>query len=973
MKRKILLFVFTIVSFLYSFSQGQTNIWYFGDNAGLDFNSGTPVAITDGQLETFEGCATISNADGQLLFYTDGITVWDKNHDIMPNGFGLQGNPSSSQSGIIVPFPDDTDKYYIFSVDQNTDGGGLFYSVLDLTLNAGNGDIIPSQKNILLLAASAEKIAAVSDENDGYWVVSYASFPGNIEFDYDTFHAYHITTAGININAVRSTYDGCATADGRGYLKISPDGTKIALCNQNQLHVCLHNFDSVTGMVSPEITQLITENAPYCAEFSPSSEKMYVSSGQYTVTTTYLHQFDLTATDINATKVQLHSAVERRAGLQLAIDGKIYYARPSQNYLGVINNPEADGTAADYVNEGVNLGSGISRQGLPPFIQSLFLVSITVENTCFGEATSFLPSVNIENITSILWDFGDGVTSTLENPTHTYMTTGTYEVTVTVNSGTYSQTNTTTVVISNPLITNTVSDYVVCDDILNDGVALFDLTTKDAEVSAGQAVGDAFTISYYTSFEDAETTENVLSTNYMNTSNPEEIFVKIAYTDNPNCFAITSFDLIVYESPTAEVISDIHICDELNDAQEFINLASFSNQVLGTQSSSLFDVFYYENITDATNDTNRLSTNYLLVNASQTIYARKQNRQNTACFTIVNFMLSLETQYIANAVSDLIICDDVSNDNTEVFDLAVQNEFVANGQTGGFSINYYTSQADADTRVNEIATSFANDTNPQEIFVRIENDIETDCYDTTSFFIEVKDVPNVNTNEITAYVCTNESIVISADAGYDEYNWNTGQTTQDITITEAGLYTVTVSTNYASTPAVSCSNTQTFRVIASDEAIITDIEIQDWTFNNNQLEVFVEGIGDYEYSIDGVNYQDSSIFNDLLAGSITVYVRDKNGCGVVSEEVNLLFYPSFFTPNNDGYNDYWQIISSEYELDLRIHIFDRYGKLLTILKPESTGWDGTFHGKQLPSSDYWFMVERPSNNQTYKGHFTLKR
>lgn len=973
MKRKILLFVLVAFNVLYSFSQGQTNIWYFGDNAGLDFSSGDPVAITDGQLVTDEGCASISNENGDLLFYTDGSTVWDRNHDIMPNGTGLQGNSTSSQSAIIVPFPDDSTKYYIFCVDHNINFGGLYYSVLDLTLNGGNGDIVPSQKNIVLLASSGEKIAAVSDENGGYWVLGYASSTGSVIASYDTFHAYHITSSGIDVNSVRSTYNGCATDDSRGYLKISPDGTKIAICNQNQLHVCLHSFDTSTGIVGSEIAQLITENAPYCAEFSASSGKMYVSSGQHSVTTTYLHQFDITATDINATKVELHSAVEQRAGLQLAIDGKIYFARPDRNFLGAINNPEADGLACDYVNNAVNLGSGTSQQGLPPFIQSLFLAGIDFEGTCFGDATQFSISNTIENVTSILWDFGDGTTSTLESPIHMYISTGTYEVTVTVHTATFSSTNTKTIIISNPPIVNVITDYSTCDDISNDGIAPFDLSAKDIESLTGQVAGDVFTITYHTSLEAAENGQDVLPTNYTNVSNPEEIFAKIAHTDNPNCYAITSFNLIVFESPTTDAVTDISICDDFNDAVELVNLSQLTNQILGTQSSTVFEVFYYEDIADANSDINRLSTSYTLQNATQTIYARKQNRQNTTCFSIVSFTLLLQTQYVANPVNDLIVCDDLSNDGTEVFNLAVQNEFIANGQTGAFSITYYTSQTDADTGMNEVSTNFPNETNPQEIFVRIENDIETDCYDTTSFLIEVKEVPNVNTEEIIVYLCTNESVTISADAGYDEYIWSTGQTTQEITVTEAGLYTVTVITNYNSSPAVSCSNTQTIRVIESDEAIITNIEIQDWTFNNNQFEVFVEGIGDYEYSIDGFNYQDSPVFSNLLAGSVTVYVRDKNGCGAVSEELNLLFYPSFFTPNNDGFNDHWQIISSEFELDLKIHIFDRFGKLLTILKPDSEGWDGTHHGQKLPSSDYWFMVERPSNNQRYTGHFTLKR
>ncbi|QHI34971.1 Microbial collagenase [Kordia antarctica] len=971
MKHKIILLLFIVFNISYSFSQGEANIWYFGENAGLDFNSGTPVAITDGQIDTLEGCATISNAAGQLLFYTDGITVWDVNHNIMPNGTGLQGDPSSSQSGIIVPYPNDPDKYYVFCVDDNFSQGGLYYSIVDLTLNGGTGDIVAGQKNILLLQRSAEKIAAISDDGDGFWVISYAGQTGN-ESNFTTYHSFRVTTTGIDTNSVTSTYPNCASSDGRGYLKISPDSQNVVNCNQNLNHVCLHRFDNLTGIVSPEQEQLPTINSPYCAEFSANSEKLYVSSGSVSTSTAYLFQYNLTAADVPNSRAQIHVESQERGALQLATDGKIYYARSDRTYVGVINNPEADGVACNYVNQGVDLNGQMCKQGLPPFIQSFFNVGIQTTGTCFGDATEFTVNSN-EAIVSILWDFGDGNTSTQENPSHTYAAPGDYSIVVIVSSLSETITRTREITIYAVPVENTITDIIVCDDVSNNGIETVDLSTKNAEALLGQPAGSSFDVSYYATMDDAINETNLLPIMYTSTSNMQEIFVKVFNVNNPDCYAVSSFMIIINTAPTAETIDDVSVCDNLNDNQEFVNLAQQNSNVLGTQDASGFDVYYYETLTDAENDANRLPYNYLLQNPMQSIFARKENSQNTTCFNVTEFLIQLQTQYTANSVNDLIVCDDVSNDGFELFNLNVQNDFISGSQTGNFTIKYYTSQVDADADTNQIAASFSNETNPQEIFVRIENDDATNCFDTTSFFIEVKEVPNVNTDEIIMYLCSNESVTISADAGFDEYLWNTGETSTSITVTEAGIYTVLITTNYASSPAVSCSNTQTIRVIESDEAVITAIEIQDWTLNNNQIEIIAEGIGDYEYSVDGFNYQDSPIFTNLEAGNLIVYVRDKNGCGVVGKEISLLFYPNFFTPNNDGYNDYWQIISSEYELDLRIYIFNRFGKLLKILKPESEGWDGMYNGRKVPSSDYWFMVERPSNNQTYKGHFTLKR
>jgi gliding motility-associated-like protein len=131
-------------------------------------------------------------------------------------------------------------------------------------------------------------------------------------------------------------------------------------------------------------------------------------------------------------------------------------------------------------------------------------------------------------------------------------------------------------------------------------------------------------------------------------------------------------------------------------------------------------------------------------------------------------------------------------------------------------------------------------------------------------------------------------------------------------------------------------------------------------------------LGDYEYSIDGINYQANNLFSGVNSGEYKIYVRDKNGCGTATEEVYLLMYPKFFTPNGDGYNDTWKIKSSDNEKNLTFKIFDRFGKLLKELDSNSNGWDGTYANQPLPATDYWFVVTR-KNGTEHKGHFSLKR
>lgn len=138
--KKLLYFLFLFFA-LNTFSQKEANFWYFGFNAGLDFTDCNPVALNNGQLSTFEGCSTISNSSGNLLFYSDGTTVWNKNHDIMPGGTGLNGNSSSAQSALFVPNPEDSNIYYLFVVGNNNNPGFYYYTI-DLSLNGGLGSVV---------------------------------------------------------------------------------------------------------------------------------------------------------------------------------------------------------------------------------------------------------------------------------------------------------------------------------------------------------------------------------------------------------------------------------------------------------------------------------------------------------------------------------------------------------------------------------------------------------------------------------------------------------------------------------------------------------------------------------------------------------------------------------------------------------------------------------------------------------------
>jgi gliding motility-associated-like protein len=397
-------------------------------------------------------------------------------------------------------------------------------------------------------------------------------------------------------------------------------------------------------------------------------------------------------------------------------------------------------------------------------------------------------------------------------------------------------------------------------------------------------------------------------------------------------------------------------------------LPNYDTQILDTQSSLVFEVFYFESETDALSSLNVLLDAYIVNSTSQTIFARIENKNHPECFEITSFEIGVNYSPVAYTPENLNLCD-FGNDGSETIDLTNQDESVLNGQSATNNIiSYYLTSEDAEAGLNAQSNNFTKTSNPQTIYTRIENSNSSECYAVTSFEIILNEQPELLMDDIWP-ICEVDTVDVIADEGYDYYTWDSGQTTRIITVDEPGIYTVIASNVYGN---LTCSAEKTITVNISDIAIITDIETEDWSQSNNSISVFAEGNGEYEYSIDGINYQDVNIFNGLSIDDYTIYVRDKNGCGIVSEDVYLLYYPRFFTPNGDGNNDFWQIKNSAREPLNKLYIYNRYGKLITQLKPNDYGWDGTLNGSKLPSSDYWFVLER-QNGKIYNGHFTLKR
>ena len=408
-KVKIFLLITCQLFFINCFAQHQSRNWFFsGGNAIVFPMSGTslPTAIAipapgsqipianSNNNPVIEGSSSISDANGNLLFYTDGEKVWNRINVQMPSGFGLHGYPasgsgqhnSSTQQALIVPIPGSIYQYYIFTTPPVGGVDGLQYTVVDMSLNGGMVDVIAMQKNIQLANPVYEKIAAYKRPNGNYWLVAHEN--GNNKFvvyDINGTTTFPVTTYAVG--ALNSQYNFY------GYLKFSCDGSKLAMAREGDNNVEVYNFNVATGAISSLGIISITDPNfllnVYGIEFSPSGRYLYTTSIGTTAynqgsgtTDSYLSQFDLQASNVLLSRVNI--ATDKKdslfAALQLGPDNRIYVQRNKRSTLTYINNPDLSGLSCGY-QFGIQLTRAASL-GLPNFVANFNCTSCNCVVTC---------------------------------------------------------------------------------------------------------------------------------------------------------------------------------------------------------------------------------------------------------------------------------------------------------------------------------------------------------------------------------------------------------------------------------------------------------------------------------------------------------------------------------------------------------------------------------------------------------------
>jgi gliding motility-associated-like protein len=325
---------------------------------------------------------------------------------------------------------------------------------------------------------------------------------------------------------------------------------------------------------------------------------------------------------------------------------------------------------------------------------------------------------------------------------------------------------------------------------------------------------------------------------------------------------------------------------------------------------------------------------------------------------------SIEIEYAPNittSTTSFTACD-TNSDGFADFDLNAIKTQIFNNLPNNYSVALF----DSPSGTTALPANFTNTTpNQQIIYARIVS-LEN-CYSNIPITLNVLSSGGILATELIN-ICNNSTTTISAPTGFSTYSWNTlpVQNSQTISISNEGNYIVTL------TSANGCINTKTYTVINSELATITSIEVNDFEENLTAL-ITITGNGNYTYSIDNVNFQNTPFFNLPEPGEYRIYVKEEH-CGTISDTFFAISYPKFFTPNGDAFNDIWHIKNLDKKglENSKIYIFDRFGKLIKEINKTNTSWDGTFDNQKLPASDYWFVIE-VSNGKIIKGHFSLKR
>lgn len=456
--------------------------------------------------------------------------------------------------------------------------------------------------------------------------------------------------------------------------------------------------------------------------------------------------------------------------------------------------------------------------------------------------------------------------------------------------------------------------------------------------------------------------------------------------------------LTVLYIPANTVSVSLIQCDEDSDGITAFNLTQKNADISSNYQNENFSYYTTLVAANSQNSAFLIADPVAYVSGNTTVFARVENENGCAKVTQMDLTVSVTQIPYDFIIPNLHECDDYidsendDKDGISKFDFSSITASLLTVLPNNVTVNYYKSEADFLAETDAAGNSLAIQTPSnyrnigyqyqQKIWVRVDSTLDNSCYGYKTFDIFVEKLPNIATQD-TQIICLpktqeiiNAGIIDGTPASNYTYQWYkngtiiNGATKSTLIVSSEGKYSVIVANAYQ------CSRTRTVDVIGSEIAGIQSVEVSDFS-ENNTIVVNVTGSGNYEFALDDISgpYQDSNVFTNVLMGFHDLYIRDKNGCGILGPVIApVLGVPKYFTPNSDGYNDYWNVrgVSPLFNNQTTVSVFDRYGKLLWQFNATNNGWDGTYNGQALPADDYWYSIKL-EDGRTAKGHFTLKR
>ncbi|MCF8236240.1 MAG: gliding motility-associated C-terminal domain-containing protein [Bacteroidales bacterium] len=793
----------------------------------------------------------------------------------MPNGQGLFGHSSSTQSGIIVPITDDGNIYYIFTIDAvEGSNHGMCYSKVNMELDGGLGDV--TAKNELLMPDHVEKVTAVGNfDGDGTWILTH-------KWGTNKYYVFELTAFGISGPFIHTT--GVVIPDNnidfaKGYIKVSPTGEKLVTAHAAYNMIQIANFNIQTGVVSNAFQDDdFGTQRPYGVSFSPDGRYLYISTWKSDAPWSLpggLYQYDLLAgsnQQILDSRILISSDVN--GALQLGSDNRIYAARSDNNVIGVIRKPNEPGTSCNYVPSGQSLGGRTCTRGLPPFVQSFFNqeASFIYDPPCYSVATQFYQNCGFIP-DSVLWNFGDPASgdeniSRLEEPTHLFTSDDFFTVTLTAYSGLDSAQ------VSKIINVNLIPDLELGNDT-------------------------AFCDGYSYLIDPGEGYDNYLWHNgYSNqtfeTDTAGTFWVEVT---NAGC---TNRDSIVLD------ISPDYFYDSLTSIcyGESIQIGGQTVSEPGTYYDSLNTMYGCDSIYQIellVNDTALLEKNISICTGDSVFAGGAWQSESGTYYDYLDTYQGCDSTVITNLTVDDIIQTYAQADICEGDSIFLAGDYQTTAGT------YY------DTAVSVSGCDSVH-TTMLEVFELYSKTIDTN-------------------------ICEGESVYAGG-----EYQ------------SEEGTY---------------YDNLQS--VHGCDSLITTNIYVEPLPTvelgNDTLLPIDAELLLEATYPGADYLWQDGSMDSVFLVTEEGTYsVTVSTGCGSVEDAIEITYQqpeippcapqsPNAFSPNGDGLNDEFKLISECEYTNFNLRIFDRWGKLIFEATDLDAGWDGTSNGKEAPIGAYIWRVE----------------